>query len=274
MALVSYLIAQCSGGNAYNVNFDSTATLPNVGGVYYLTFTGSTPDGCFSVVSVAGPATDQVDTKTLYADCAICLSGNPTPTPTPTLTKTPTQTPTKTATPTKTPTNTPTNTATVTKTPTQTPTKTATNTPTKSVTPTQTPTKTATPTNTSTVTKTPTQTPTSTVTPTKTATNTPTPTKTATNTPTKSVTPTNTPTNTRTGTPRPTQTPTTTPAGVFEVNLYYQTDGEREGSFSGGTWDGPVPHPAAYSNLEQDGKRGIVYQMNAVKLGGFDGLNN
>lgn len=247
MALVTYLIGSCSGGPAILVDFDSS-NLPAVNGNYYLTFTGGTTEGCYDIIDNVEPAVGIDKVATLSIDYGDCITCQAVPSPTPTSTPTPTPTKSVTPTPTKTATQTPTNTKTPTQTPTKTTTQTPTQTPTKSVTPTQTPTKTATPTQT--------------------------PTKTATNTPTKSVTPTQTPTKTQTGTPRPTQTPTTTPAGVFEANLYYQTDGAREGSFSGGTWDGPVPHPAAYSNLEQDGKRGIVYQMNAVKLGGFNGLNN
>ena len=156
MPFVTYLIAPCSGGSGLNIDFDS-ASLPVVGGNYYLTFTGATSAGCYEVVDSAEPSTgvDVVNTmSTNYGDCSTCLAV-PTPTPTKTLTPTPT----------KTPTNTPTNTVTTT------PTKTPTNTPTK----------------------TPTNTPTNTVTPTKTATPTPTPTKTTTPTPTPSITPTNTP---------------------------------------------------------------------------------
>jgi hypothetical protein len=46
-----------------------------------------------------------------------------------------------------------------------------------------------------------------------------------------------------------------------------------EGSYSGGTWDsslGNVPHPQAYV----EGTRGWVIDLSAVKLGGFNGLNN
>ena len=249
MALVTYLIGACSGGPAILVDFDSS-NLPTVNGNYYLTFTGATTEGCYDIIDNAEPATgvDKVLTMSVdYGDCATCQA---VPTPTPTQTVTQTKTPTNTPTQTKTPTNTPTKTAT----PTQT--KTPTNTPTQSVTQTQTPTKT----------------------PTQSVTQTPTQSVTPTNTPTKSVTPTNTPTNTATntptGTPKSTPTPTPTSAGEFFANLYYQTDGEREGSFSGGTWNGPVPHPEAYSNIGQDGKVGTIYEMNAVKLGGFNGLNN
>ena len=275
MALVTYLIGSCSGGPAILVDFDSS-NLPTVNGNYYLRFTGATAEGCYDIIDNAEPATgvDKVLTMSIdYGDCTTCQnvpSPTPTPTTTTTPTKTPTNTPTTTTTPTKTPTNTPTKTSTNTPTNTATPTKTTTNTPTKSVTPTntatptQTPTKTATPTNTATVTKTPTNTPTKSVTPTKTPTNTP----------TKSVTPTNTATVTKTPTNTPTNTPTQTSAGEFFANLYYQTDGAREGSFSGGTWSGPVPHPEANSNIGQDGKVGTIYEMNAVKLGGFNGLNN
>ena len=91
-----------------------------------MTFTGSTPSGCYTVTSslVSGPI-DGADTKTPYVDCITCQSAVPTPTPTETETPTPTPTNTETPTPTQTPTNTetPTNTPTVTNTPSVTPTE-------------------------------------------------------------------------------------------------------------------------------------------------------
>ena len=248
MALITYLVAPCSGGTTSNIDF-SGSSLPVVGGNYYLTSTGGTVTGCYEIVDSAEPSTGTDAVLTLgtnYGDCLTCLAANPTPTPTPTptdtpvATVTPTQTQTKTPTPTKTPsvtvtktpsatptnTITPTNTrtpdvtpsVTATKTPTVTPsvtqTKTPTVTPTKTatVTPSVTPTLTSTPTVTSTVTKTvtPTQTVTSTVTPSVTPTKTTTPSVTPTQTTTPTVTPTKTttPTVTQTKTPTPTLTPT------------------------------------------------------------------
>ena len=150
-------------------------------------------------------------------------------------------TPTPTASVTQTPTNTPTNTST--QTPTNTTTSTSTPTPTK--TPTQTPTNTLTPTNTSTPTKTPTQT----------------------QTPTKTTTPTNTPTNT--------QTPTSSPCPVsgISANVQYEFTNQMAGSYSGGTWEeslGNIPHPI-YSSENGDC---TIIELNAVELGGFNGLNN
>ena len=282
MALVTYLVAPCAGGSALNIEFSST-TLPVVGGNYYLNFTGATDRGCYEIVDTAEPSTgvDEVSGPlgTNYGDCQTCLAANPTPTPTPTPTVTPSITPTTTRTPTPTVTTTSTSTPTIT--PSITPTRTLT--PTPSITPTTT----VTPTVTATNTLTPSITPTRTVTPTVTATNTPTPsitptrtvtpTVTATNTPTPSITPTTTltptPTKTATPTPTPTITPSQTSIGTTYVNVQYEYTNQMEGSYSGGTWDeslGNVPHPQAYV----EGTRGWVIDLSAVKLGGFNGLNN
>ena len=124
---------------------------------------------------------------------------------------------------------------------------------------------------TQTPTPTQTQTPTNTQTNTPTQTKTPTPSVTTTRTPTQTQTPTNTPSHT------PTQTPSETPYGTFQANLYYEYGTGQTGSFSGGTWDSSlenVPHPESYSNLKQDGKKGTIIQMNAITIGGFNGLNN
>jgi hypothetical protein len=277
MALVTYYIAPCAGGAALNIDFDGSS-LPTVGGNYYLTFTGATSEGCYEIVDSAEPATgvDAVSTmSTNYNDCATCLAITPTPTKTPTNTPTPTRTPTNTPTKTATPSNTPTNTPTPTTTKTPTPSVTTTKTPTPSVTATNTQTPTVTKTQTPSVT--PSNTPTKSVTPS----NTPTSSLTPSNTPTKSVTPTvtKTPTQTSTVTPTktPTPTPTETPFGTFLVNLYYEYGTGQTGSYSGGTWNDTLaepPHPVTYSTLDQDGKKGTVYQMNAIVIGGINGLNS
>ncbi len=286
MALVTYLVAPCSGGSGINVDFSSSA-LPVVGGNYYLTFAAGTTQGCYEVVDTAEPATgiDVVSTMSInYGDCLTCLAANPTPTPTPTQTATPTVTPTKTVTPTvtNTPSVTPTKsvTPTVTATPTITPTTTITPTPsitpTKTVTPTITPTTTATPTKTvtPTVTNTPSITPSITPTKTVTPTVTNTPSITPTITPTKTVTPTITPT--LTPTPTNTPTPSLTPFfSGFSVDQQYDYTVEILGNFSGGSIneggpaDGIAPHP-----VYTDGN-GVPYvQLNAITLGGVNGLNN
>jgi hypothetical protein len=275
MALVTYLIGACSGGPAILVDFDSSS-LPAVNGNYYLTFVGATADGCYDIIDNAEPTTgvDTVSTQsTDYGDCATCLSANPTPTPTPTQTQTPTNTKTPTPTPsvtaTKTPTPTPTNTKTPTPTPTQTQTGTPTNTPTK--TPTQTPTNTKTPT----PTPTQTQTGTPTNTPTKTPTQTGTPTKTPTNTPTNTGTPTKTPTNTPTPTKTPTPSPSPYPLSGYSVDNQYAYTVGILGNFSGGSINeggpanGVAPHPIFTDAY------GVPYaQLNAITLGGVNGLNN
>jgi hypothetical protein len=150
-------------------------------------------------------------------------------------------------------------------------------------TPTNTQTLTQTPTNTPTLTKTPTNTPTLTKTPTPsvTTTNTPTPSVTTTNTGTPAVTPTNTvtktPTPTQTGTPAvtPTNTPSPTPTTFYtgiSVNSLYETLYIDCCEVSGTTIPSTVaiPHPV-YSNSNGNG---AVVQLNAVELGGFNGLNN
>jgi hypothetical protein len=259
MALVTYLIGACTGGPAKLIDFDSSS-LPAVNGNYYLTFTGGTTPGCYDIIDNAEPTTgvDKVLTMSVdYGDCATCQAVvTPTPTPTVTQTKTPTQT--QTPTNTTTPTNTPTKTGTPTPTPSVTTTKTPTNTPTQ------------TPTNTTTNTRTPTPTPTQTQTPTQTGTAsvTPTPSKTA------SVTPTPTGTASVTPTPTPTSTPIYPFSGIGVDNQYAYTIGIL-GNFSGGSINeggpanGIAPHPI-YTDAN-----GVPYaQLNAITLGGFNGLNN
>jgi hypothetical protein len=170
----------------------------------------------------------------------ITLQIGPTPTPTPTTTSTPT----------------PTNTGTASVTPTPTPT----NTGTASVTPTPTGTAGATPTPTGTAAVTPT--------PTGTAAVTPTPTQTQTG--TAAVTPTPTGTAAVTPTPTPTSSPIYPLSGIGVDNQYAYTLGIL-GGFSGGTapQGGYAPHP-----IYTDGD-GVPYaQLNAITLGGFNGLNN
>jgi hypothetical protein len=272
MALVTYLIGPCVGGAAILIDFDSSS-LPAVNGNYYLTFTGGTTPGCYDIIDNAEPATgiDKVLTLSIdYTDCATCqaivtptptVTTTPTKTPTPTRTASVTSTPTPTGTSSVTPTPTPTNTAT--KTPTPTPTNTATKTPTPTVTATQT----QTPTNTATKTPTPTVTATQTQTPTNTATKTPTPTPTG----TAGVTP--TPTRTPASTPPNTPTPTPTFAFTgFSADQQYAYTLEILGSFSGGSADfsgAYAPHPVFTNALGQ-----AVQQLNAITIGGFNGLNN
>jgi len=129
-------------------------------------------------------------------------------------------------------------------------------------------------------TPTPTPTPTPTVTPSITPTNTATPTQTGTAavTPTPSTTPTKTsavtPTPTKTSSVTPTPTPTSSPIypiGGIGVDVQYEYTIGMLGSFSGGTAPaGSVaPHP-----IYTDGD-GVPYaQLNAITLGGFNGLNN
>jgi len=275
MALVTYLIGPLCGtaGPAILVDFDSS-NLPAVNGNYYLTFTGATPEGCYDIIDNAEPATgvDTVATMSIdYGDCATCTAVvTPTPTTTQTPTKTPTPTSTSTATPTPTSTSTaipsPTGTAAVTPTPTTTQTGTAAVTPTPTVT------------QTGTAAVTPTQTPTSTATPTMTPSNTPTgtaavtPTPTVTQTGTAAVTPTPTITQTGTASVTPTPTPSQYPFTGLSADQQYAYTLAILGSFSGGSadFDGAyAPHPI-YTDAN-----GVPYaQLNAITLGGFNGLNN
>jgi hypothetical protein len=114
-----------------------------------------------------------------------------------------------------------------------------------------------------------------------------TPTVTPTNTPTGSAAVTPTPTNTQTGTaavtPTPTKTPTGTPAVTptpsqtpgftgFSADQQYAYTLEILGSFSGGSADfsgAYAPHPVFTNQLGE-----AVQQLNAITIGGFNGLNN
>ena len=115
------LIQSCDTLIIYDVYYG--ATLPTIGSVFYMEFTGGTPSGCYTYIALGASPIDGVTVKTPYVDCITCQSV--TPTPTPTSTETPTVTPTITETPTVTPTitETPTNTPTVTTTPSVTPTE-------------------------------------------------------------------------------------------------------------------------------------------------------
>jgi hypothetical protein len=265
------IISGCTLSGTQAADFTS---FPGIIGnnVYYLTFAGDFPSACYTVGAITSTTNyDLVLTVDQYSNsCPDCLSGNPTPTPTPTTTTTPTVTPSITPTRTVTPTVTRTVTPTVTKTPTVTPTRTVT--PTPSITPTRTvtPTVTRTPTVTPTTTVTPSITPTRTVTPTVTSSVTPTVTPTRTVTPTITPTPSITPTNTPT--PSITPTPSFTPFFTIEEGTEYfmcivcPDEGLTGFTFTPTT----VPHPVA-SNAQENIS---IVQMNAVAIGGPNGLNN
>ena len=252
-----------------------------------------------------------VPTPTPTASVTPTPTSSQTPTPTKTPTNTPTNTATNTGTPTQTPTQTPTNTASNTPTPSTTTTATPTQTPTNTATNTASPTQT--PTNTATNTGTPTQTPTQTQTPTNTTTNTPTPTKTPTPTPTppgfwiienysgeqfiveiEGISPTLDKVYTFTfsgDTPYACYAVVNTSYGpivdyaIFEggpyddfnnctsytgtqVNTFYESDiPGLPGCCESGTTANP-PRPQYATTY------GVAIQMNAVELGGFNGLNN
>ena len=103
------------------------------------------------------------------------------------------------------------------------------------------------------VTPTPTNTPTLTSTPTLTATNTPT------------LTATNTPTGTPAPTPTPTNTPTPSVRAIYSANTYYQY-------FEPWNAQGDTVVPPYPKYLDLSGN--TVVQLNAVALGGINGLNN
>jgi hypothetical protein len=61
---------------------------------------------------------------------------------------------------------------------------------------------------------------------------------------------------------------------TLSANTYYEYTNQRFGSFSGGTWNvalGNVPHPIY---LKDSTTGDTVIQMNAITIGGFNGLNN
>lgn len=144
--------------------------------------------------------------------------------------------------------------------PTPTPTPTLTQTPTNTETPTGTPPSSPEPTPSTTPASSPTQTPTVTLTPTQTSTNTPTPSLTSSVTPTPSITPTLT----------PTPSPTRWPFSGISVNSQYEYTSDCCDSVSGSTGIGtPYPHPIDTNAF------GVPYaQLNAVVIGGVNGLNN
>ena len=191
-----YYISGCT--NLVEVVSDFNTFSVNVNGVYYLTFTGSTPEGCYTIVSGDTIPTDGVLTVSSdYVTCVACgIVPTPTPTPTPSATVAVTPTPSGTAAVTPTPSGT----AGVTPTPTRTPPSTPTNTPTPSATPFY--------------------------------------------------------------------------SGI-SVNQNYEYTAAMLGSFSGGTLPPGtnVPHPEYASDLP-NGETIQVVQLNAITLGGFNGLNN
>jgi hypothetical protein len=65
------------------------------------------------------------------------------------------------------------------------------------------------------------------------------------------------------------------PETGYTVNSFYEYTAAMEGSFSGGTLPAGtvVPHPE-YASENTGGTSCVVIQLNAVTLGGFNGLNN
>jgi hypothetical protein len=252
MAFNYYIASSCNSSAQLFIQSEDALIS---GKIYDLIINGS--NSCYTVVD--GIVTPLAVTATIYNGpwntCIECL-GDVTPTPTASVTQTPTNTPTVTQTPTNTSTKTPT------------PTPTNTQTPTNTATQTQTPTNTATSTNT----PTPTNTSTPTQTPTNTATRTPTPSITASPTGTAAVTP--TPTGTPASTPTMTPTPSVTIGFVKYVNQQYQYTIGMLGNVSGGTEMVPSGATVPYQVMTSEDGDEVIVQLNAIALGGFNGLNN
>jgi hypothetical protein len=252
MAFNYYIATSCTSSAQQFIKSEDTLIL---GKIYDLVIAGS--NSCYTIG--AGIDTPLAAVATIYNGpwntCLECI-GDVTPTPTASVTTTPTNTPTVTQTPTNTTTKTPT------------PTPTNTQTPTNTSTTTQTPTNTSTTTQTQTPTNTTTRTPTPSVTtsPTGTAAITPTPTGTAAITPT----PTGTPNTTPTSTP----TPSVTIGFVKYVNQQYQYTIGMLGNVSGGTYMVPSGATVPYQVMTSEDGDEVIIQLNAISLGGFNGLNN
>jgi hypothetical protein len=82
-------ITSCDTLAVYNV--DPSGFTLNSGSTYYMTFTGSTPSGCYTYDDISIlPVDDTISSVSVsYVDCVECQNV-PTPTPTPTPTQTPT----------------------------------------------------------------------------------------------------------------------------------------------------------------------------------------
>ena len=67
---------------------------------------------------------------------------------------------------------------------------------------------------------------------------------------------------------------------IYSANTQYEYSNEILGSYSGGTWEaelGNAPHPISYKlsdPLVLTSSGDTVYQMNAITIGGVNGLNN
>jgi hypothetical protein len=62
----------------------------------------------------------------------------------------------------------------------------------------------------------------------------------------------------------------------LDVNDQYAYTADILGSFSGGTWESPPfpdqpPHPVDWN---PQNKKGVVIDLSAIRIGGFDGINN
>ena len=68
------LITSCDTSTTYNVSYGGSM---NPGTIYYLTFTGGTPEGCYTYNGVGSSPTDTVNTISVgYGDCLSCQTSN------------------------------------------------------------------------------------------------------------------------------------------------------------------------------------------------------
>jgi len=105
--ITTYLISGCT--NSISLVVDLGPGSLTFTDKFYYTFTGSTPSGCYSLISKStAPIEDAIIVSDFYSSCELCEASLVTPTPTTTSTPTNTPTPTVTETPTNTPTETPT----------------------------------------------------------------------------------------------------------------------------------------------------------------------
>jgi hypothetical protein len=107
-SITTYTISGCTHLNTLVIDLGPGFIVP--GDVFYFTFSGATPEGCYSVVGkINAPIEDAYLSSFGYGNCNDCEVANVTPTPTPTATETqPPPTPNETETPTPTGTPTPT----------------------------------------------------------------------------------------------------------------------------------------------------------------------
>ena len=60
-------ITSCDTVSTYEVNYSGIT--PTVGEVFYFTFTGGTPSGCYTYDALGTTPIDEVESKVLYTSC-------------------------------------------------------------------------------------------------------------------------------------------------------------------------------------------------------------